>query len=116
MKGGNAVAVITQKLLEDKQTQPKLQVLIYPKTQMVNLKLPSIKQYYNSSFTSHRGSQYISWYLGITERDMGYQEFLLSLEDNKQLSLVENQALLNKYKSYMDPEKIPMQCNQNLRY
>ncbi len=33
--GGNAVAVLTQRLLSEKKKLPKIQVLIYPWTQLV---------------------------------------------------------------------------------
>ena len=39
--GGGIVAAITQRLLEENQPQPRLQVLIYPWIQLVNSKLPS---------------------------------------------------------------------------
>jgi len=43
--GGNAVAVITQRLLREKRKLPKLQILIYPWLQMVDYRLPSAKKY-----------------------------------------------------------------------
>lgn len=36
--GGNIVAVMTQKLMADRFKMPKLQVLVYPWIQMVDLK------------------------------------------------------------------------------
>lgn len=66
--GGNAVAVTTQRLLAEKQQLPKLQILIYPWTQLVNLRLPSATKYLGtgilSSFSSSP-SKFVAWYLGI---------------------------------------------------
>ena len=43
--GGNAVSVVTQRLLRDKLKMPKLQVLIYPWNQLIDTRLPSAVQY-----------------------------------------------------------------------
>ena len=104
------VGYITQKLLEEKKTQPKLQVLIYPWVQMVNYKLPSFKRYTNYSFLSNMGLEFgkvVSWYLGISEKSVEYSEFTKSLENNDLFNLIEDKELLKKYKSYFDTSKIP---------
>jgi acetyl esterase/lipase len=47
--GGNAVAVVLQTLIAEQRTQPpKLQILIYPWLQMINLKLTSHMKYFNT--------------------------------------------------------------------
>jgi len=48
LKGGNAVAVITQKLLKEKRKQPKLQILVYPWLNMFDFRLPSALKYKNT--------------------------------------------------------------------
>jgi acetyl esterase/lipase len=107
--GGNAAAVMAQRLREEEesQVQPKLQILIYPKTQYVNLRLPSHARYSNSSFTGISKAKFHAWSLGITERNTEYDELLFALEENQQLALVEDQQLLSKYKTYLDPSRIP---------
>jgi len=117
--GGNAVAVITQKLLDEKQKMPKLQVLIYPWTQMINYRLPSYNMYKNVSFLNGMGCDFrkiISWYMGIYENDKGYLELLESLENHHHLLLVEDKKLLEKYKSYLDPQKIPSEFKSGKIY
>ena len=108
--GGNAAAVINQKLLEEKQKLPKIQVLIYPKLQMANFKMASMKKYNNTSVVSYsgvKGPKYISWYLGVNELNPGYTEFLNALVNNDHWALIEDKELLNRYKSYFDISKIP---------
>jgi acetyl esterase/lipase len=117
--GGNVVAVVTQKLLAEKQKQPKIQVLIYPWTQMVNFRLPSFNMYKNSSFLHGMGLDFrkvVSWYLGIYETDPNYLEFLESIENHQHFLLVNDEELLKKYKSYLDPKKIPDQYKLGKSY
>ena len=118
--GGNAAAVIAQKLLEDKQPQPKLQVLIYPKTQMVDFKTASITRYSNKSWIGHsgiiKGPQYISWYLGVNELNPGYEAFVEALKTNQHWSLISDKKILGEYKSYLDNNKIPSQYKNGLSY
>ena len=82
------MAVITQKLLEEKRTQPKLQVLIYPWTQMVNSKLPSYNLY------PQQGGLYLTkmttWYLGVCETNPNYMDILRGIEELKPFSLIED--------------------------
>jgi len=60
--GGNAVAVITQRLLKEKRKLPKLQILIYPWLQMVDYRLPSAKKYYRTGFLSIIGlEKFTAW-------------------------------------------------------
>lgn len=113
------MAVINQKLLEEKQKLPKLQVLIYPKLQMINFKLPSMKKYNNTSLVGYSGvksPKYISWYLGVNELHPGYSEFLEALVNNDHWALIEDKELLNRYKSYFDINKIPEKYKTGQNY
>jgi acetyl esterase/lipase len=86
---------------------------------MINFKLPSMTRYANASFIGHSGiksTKYISWLLGITERNPEYDELIVSLAANQHLSLVQDQSILNKYKSFMDPNRIPQQFKQGHSY
>jgi arylacetamide deacetylase-like 3/4 len=117
--GGNAVAVITQKLLYENKKMPKLQVLIYPWTQMINFRLPSFNMYKNVSFLNGMGVDFrkiVSWYIGFYENYPGYLELLESLENHQHLLLLEDKQLLDKYKSYLDPKKIPDQFKLGKSY
>ena len=63
--GGNAVAVISQKLLAENKKMPKLQILIYPWMQMINSRLPSSLQYHGTGLmASFTHAKYAAWYLG----------------------------------------------------
>ena len=57
-----------------------------------------------------------SWYLGITEHDSGYYELLESFHKNEHNFLINDIDLLNKFKSYMDPNKIPSEFKQGKSY
>ncbi len=53
--GGNAAAMVSQRLAQNKQQQAKFQVLIYPWTQMFSLSLPSSIEYAKKGFISNTG-------------------------------------------------------------
>ena len=48
--GGNIVAVMTQKLMQEKINMPKLQILVYPWLQMFNNRLPSLLDLHFEAF------------------------------------------------------------------
>jgi acetyl esterase/lipase len=86
---------------------------------MVNSKLPSYSNYNTTSFIKQSGfklTKMAMWYLGITEKTAGYNELLELMENNNQFALIENQDLLKKYKSYLDPIKIPNQYKLGKSY
>jgi acetyl esterase/lipase len=117
--GGGIVAAITQRLLEENQQQPILQILIYPWIQLVNSKLPSYTKYNTTSFIIQTGfklTKMAAWYLGLTENVTGYDEFLVNFEKNNHFGLIEDEILLKKYKSYLDPNKIPDQYKKDKSY
>lgn len=58
----------------------------------------------------------VLWYIGIYENNPGYLECLESLGNNQAFSLIEDQELLNKYKSYLDPQKIPQKYKSGKNY
>ena len=91
--GGSIVAIVSQKLLENKQKLPQLQVLIYPWIQMVNFKLPSSSYYKTTSVINQVGlrlSKMTLWYLGIYENDTRYSEIHESLKAHKHLALIDD--------------------------
>ena len=57
-----------------------------------------------------------SWYLGITENDNEYNELVDFIANNKQLSLIEDELLMNTYKSYLDVSKIPDEYKTGRKY
>lgn len=68
IKGGNALAVITQKLLLNKRKLPNLQILIYPRMQLINFRLPSSIKYANTGLVASLGinaRKFNAWYLGL---------------------------------------------------
>lgn len=68
--GGNAVGVVTQRLLKEKLPQPKLQLLIYPWTQMIDLTLPSHLYYGEKDLAGpYRTNlcRVVAWYLGVVD-------------------------------------------------
>ena len=114
-KGGNAVAVITQRLLKEKLPQPKLQILIYPWVQLLNFMLPSTLQFGKTGIFSELLStaKVISWYLGITEVS---SELDMAINTNQQISLLEDFELRERIKSYYDLSNIPTEYRQGTFY
>jgi acetyl esterase/lipase len=105
--GGNAVAVVTQRLLRDKLRQPKLQVHIYSWLQSVTAKLPSSIRYLHTGITgisNVKHGKFVSWYLGLTNVTKKIEDIF----DNDQLiSFIENEEIRQKILSYLDTDKIP---------
>ena len=58
----------------------------------------------------------ITWYLGVTERDKYFNQVSDIFLNNKQLSLIEDELLVNKYKSYMDVSNIPSEYKTGRKY
>lgn len=106
--GGNAVAVITQRLAKNKYyIQPKLQILIYPWMQMYNFYMPSSMHYAHKSFLSFAGfkfSSYICWLSGVVDVT---EEVHQAIYNNEHQLLIEDDALRAKYQSYLDINLIP---------
>ncbi len=118
-QGANVVAAITQRLLEENQPQPRLQVLIYPWIQLVNSKLPSYTKYNTTSSINQVGlklTKMAMWYLGICESDEKYSDILDGIKRLDHFGLIEDEILLKKYKSYLDPNKIPDQYKKDKSY
>lgn len=95
--GGNAVAVVTQRLLREKSKLPKLQILIYPWLQMFTFHLPSMMRYSNSGLlkaTQVDLIHFVSWYLGI-EKIMN-KEIENNLLVNNHTLLIEDLNLRKK--------------------
>jgi len=118
-QGANVVAAITQRLLDENQQQPRLQVLIYPWIQLVNPKLPSYTKYNTTSSINQVGlnlTKMAMWYLGICESDEKYLDILDGIKKLDHFALIEDEILLKKYKSYLDPKKIPDQYKKDKSY
>ena len=103
--GGNAVAVITQRLQAEKLKQPKIQVLIYPWMQFFNLRLPSHTAYSSYGIlNSYSLNKYVSWYLGLVENS---DEVEAILESNYHVDLIKDESLKDKFKTFTDVDVIP---------
>ena len=106
--GGNTVAYITQRFTKEKRKQPKLQVLIYPWTQMFNIRLPSVEINRNRGPISYSGitfGKFIKTYLGIYDEDI---EDIIDSSDLYYL-IRDDKALIDKLERYLDPSIIPVE-------
>ena len=86
---------------------------------MVNSRLPSYTKYNTTSSIKQVGlklTKMALWYLNIDENDKNYLKILHSIEKLDQFALIENQDLIKKYKSYLDPIKIPDQYKLGKSY
>ena len=101
--GGNIVAVMTQKLLADGLKIPKLQVLVYPWTQMLNNRLPSYMRYRHAMPDISVG-KIIGWYLGIDKLTHEIEQLLVS---NNHAHLISDLEHKQKLLSYTDFNMIP---------
>jgi acetyl esterase/lipase len=108
--GGHAVAVVSQRLLEEKQPQPKLQILIYPWTQMVNMYTASNIYYKQKSAVPMPFAKIVSWYLGIKDIK---QEIIDAFVSHNYTLLFDN---YDKYLSLMDVKKIPKKYKTGRSY
>lgn len=106
--GGNAVSVVAQRLVKQNSIiQPKLQVLIYPWTQMYNTIMPSSMFYSEKGFLSHSGfsfAQYRWWLCGLHNIT---QEMIDAVMNNQHQLLIKDESLRKKYESYLDIDLIP---------
>jgi acetyl esterase/lipase len=114
--GGNIVAVITQRILKENLTSPKIQLLIYPCTQIVNTKLPSIIRYDQTSLIGGTGitiSKFASWYLGITNVTKDIDQIF---DQNQIFRLIKNEKERERIQGYFDTNKMPAEYKQDLEY
>jgi acetyl esterase/lipase len=103
--GGNAVAVLTQRLLAEKRPLPKVQLLIYPWCQLFNHRFPSSLRYHLSSISEVISiPKLAAWYLGAKDNAEEVEALLIS---NNHTALLTDSALRAKLNSYMDVSKIP---------
>ena len=56
------------------------------------------------------------WYLGICESDEKYLDIFDGIKKLDHFGLIEDEILLKKYKSYLDPNKIPDQYKKDKTY
>ena len=105
--GGNIVAVLTQKLLQEGKKQPKLQVLIYPWMQMANVDLPSFQLYNEVSWLRQIGfgfGHYTKWYLNISSASSA--QIFEAVKSYSHVKLSKQKGLADKYLKYLDPSLI----------
>jgi hypothetical protein len=115
--GGNAVSVIAQRLVkQNSKIQPKLQVLIYPWTQMYNTIMPSAIFYSQKGFLSQSGfsfAQYRWWLCGVLNVT---QEMIDAVMSNEHQLLIKDNNLRKKYESYLDIDLIPVKYRNGHSY
>jgi acetyl esterase/lipase len=105
--GGNAVAVMTQRLLTENHSfpLPKLQLLIYPLCQAFDFRLPSSLRYSQRSISSVISiPKLMAWYLGIHDVTQEIEKLLVA---NNHTALMIDRNLRQKINSYLDVSQIP---------
>lgn len=115
--GGHAVAYVTQRLAEDNDILPEIQILIYPWVQIYSFLLPSDMYYSSRGFLTHLSKpigRWLVWLLGITENIT--EEMENSFIANNHTLLIEDENLRNKYQSYLDIDLIPEQYKKGKIY
>lgn len=104
--GGTIVAVVTQQFSRENRTQPRLQVLIYPLTQLAYTHTPSYIKYEQTGLIGVCGfttPKFAQWYHGITDRvDVIARVF----ETNEHFALIGDPKDHLRIKSYFDAAKI----------
>jgi arylacetamide deacetylase-like 3/4 len=114
--GGNAVAVITQRLRKENLKQPKLQLLIYPWCQLMCDKLPSATRYAKTGVLASSGitmAKACCWYLGFKHVNKDLQSVYTN---NEIIGLVENEKDQKRIISYLDTSKIPEKYKKGKSY
>jgi acetyl esterase/lipase len=104
--GGNAVAVINQRLVSEKSKIAKIQLLIYPNVQMITV-MPSFAHYVHSGITGAFGIDHRAafWYLGITNIT---EELVRACYANEHFALInDDPAFREKVISFLDTSKLP---------
>jgi acetyl esterase/lipase len=109
------VAVLTQRLLEEKLQLPKIQALIYPWTQMFNNHLPSMIEYGKSGLLSTTVSlqKMAAMYLGVIDETDEVEKALVS---NNHTALLTDKNLKARIKSYLDVAQIPDKYKKGRKY
>ncbi len=111
------MAVVTQRLAKNSLKMPKLQVLIYPWTQMYNSLLPSEIFYgQNKGFFSHTGFSFARYQLWLAGIENPTVEMELAIQSNNHTLLVEDESLRQKYKSLLNIDLIPSKYKANKIY
>lgn len=108
--GGNAVAVMTQRLKAENVKQPLLQILIYPWVQMFNNRLPSHIRYEHSVFRIGKG---VTWYLGITQKS---KQIGKTISYNHHTNLITDVKLKENFLKYTDISLIPDEYKAGKKY
>ncbi len=95
--------MVTQALVKEKQYKPKLQVLIYPWTQMYNYRLPSMIEYGEKhTLTTLIPAKLALAYLGRTNQS---KNIVKCLNHNLHMHLLDDETRL-KYDSYVNVDLI----------
>jgi len=103
-EGGQLAIALSQKIYEKQKFVPKLQVLIYPSTQMFNLRLPSSIKY-GTGIVSAAGistGKLALWNLGIKNANESMEE---SLTKNDHVTLTSNDKL-PRFENYLNLVRI----------
>jgi acetyl esterase/lipase len=108
--GGNATAVVTQRILAEKLPQPKLQVLIYPWLQMINFNLPAMNKYGGGAISVEK---LILWYLGLVNAK---STVLREFREHNHTALIPDAGLRQRIKSYLDVTRIPDKYKTGKKY
>jgi acetyl esterase/lipase len=101
------VAVLSQRLLKEKQKSPKLLLFIYPWTNMAYFNLPYLIRHAKTSIVGGNGMKlntFASWYVGITNVS---KELDLVFEQNEHFALIEFDSERGRIRSYFDMKNIP---------
>lgn len=109
--GGNAVAVMTQRLKAENLKLPRLQVLIYPWLNLFNFRMASNKKYASSNL----GAFFVCWYIGINDDDQ-IIELASLFPSNEVTTLVKDKARKEKLMSYTDSKLVPEQYKSDYDY
>ncbi len=109
------VAVLTQRMLEEKLQLPKIQALIYPWTQLFNNHLPSMIEYGKSGLLSTTISlqKMSAMYLGVVDNNDEIENALIA---NNHTALLTDKNLRAKIQSYLDVAQIPEKYKTGRKY
>ncbi len=112
---GNAVAVLLQRLLDEKLPLPKLQVLIYPWVQLYNVMLPSMIEYSKKSIIGATMTieKLFLWYMGFTDI---HRNLIDEMKAHGHVALLKDEEMRRKIETYLDVDRIPEKYKTSRSY